>query len=134
MKQLGDGPCETAGGGIGTGQVGTGTVTSVNGGGLELALPGDATGGIRRAELARDRGDQRPDRFAVGEKVDAKVTSIDRSARRITLSIKALESEEEKKAMAQFGATDSGASLGDILGAALRGRQAAARADEDDEK
>ncbi|MFN4090728.1 MAG: 30S ribosomal protein S1 [Alphaproteobacteria bacterium] len=123
IKQLAEDPFETAVGGIRKGQVVTGTVTGVHDGGLELALPGDATGVIRRAELSRDRGDQRPDRFAVGEKVDAKVTSIDRSARRITLSIKALESEEEKKAMAQFGATDSGASLGDILGAALRGRQ-----------
>ncbi|MET4701055.1 small subunit ribosomal protein S1 [Constrictibacter sp. MBR-5] len=131
MKQLAEDPFETAVGGIRKGQVVTGTVTSVHDGGLELSLPGEATGVIRRAELSRDRGEQRPDRFAVGEKVDAKVTSIDRSARRITLSIKALESEEEKKAMAQFGATDSGASLGDILGAALRGRQAAAKTDDD---
>src|SRR3546814_11630984 len=101
MKQLADDPFETAVGGIRKGQVVTGTVTSVNDGGLELALPGDATGVIRRAELARDRGDQRPDRFAVGEKVDAKVTSIDRSARRLTLYIQALESAEEKKTVAQ---------------------------------
>ena len=78
---------------------------------------------IRRAELARDRGDQRPDRFAAGEKVDARVTMFDRKARRVTLSIKALEMAEEKEAIAQFGSSDSGASLGDILGAALKARE-----------
>ena len=72
-----------------------------------------------RAELARDRADQRPERFAAGEKVDARVTQFDRKARRVTLSIKALEMAEEKEAMAQYGSADSGASLGDILGAAL---------------
>ncbi|HKH32556.1 MAG TPA: 30S ribosomal protein S1, partial [Beijerinckiaceae bacterium] len=70
--------------------------------------------------LARDRGDQRPERFAPGERIDARVTQFDRKARRVTLSIKALEVAEEKEAMAQYGSTDSGASLGDILGAALK--------------
>jgi small subunit ribosomal protein S1 len=74
---------------------------------------------IRRAELARDRADQRPERFAAGEKVDARVVQFDRKARRVQLSIKALEMAEEKEAMAQYGSADSGASLGDILGAAL---------------
>jgi small subunit ribosomal protein S1 len=77
---------------------------------------------IRRAELARDRGDQRPDRFAPGEKVDARVTMFDRKARRVTLSVKALEVAEEKEAMDKYGSSDSGASLGDILGAALKAR------------
>ena len=67
--------------------------------------------------------EQRPDRFAVGEKVDAKVTAIDRATRKVTLSIKAREVDEEKQAMAEFGSSDSGASLGDILGAAIRRRQ-----------
>ena len=80
------------------------------------------TGFIRKSELARDRSEQRPDRFAVGEKVDAKITAIDRAARKLTLSIKAQEVEEEKQAMAEFGSSDSGASLGDILGAAIRRR------------
>ena len=79
---------------------------------------------IRRAELARDQGDQRPDRFAVGEKVDAKITAVDRGARKVTLTIKGKEVEEEKQAMAEFGSSDSGASLGDILGAAIRRRNA----------
>ena len=105
------------------GSVITGTVTQVNDGGVELSLDGDLVGFVRRSDLARERSEQRPDRFAIGEKVDAKVTQVDKGSRRISLSIKALEIEEEKEAMAQFGSSDSGASLGDILGAALRNRQ-----------
>ena len=131
IKQMQDDPFETALSGVKKGQVVTGTVTSVSDAGVELELPGDATGFIRKAELSRERSEQRPDRFAVGEKVDAKVMSIDRTARRISLSIKAHEAEEEKKAMAQFGSSDSGASLGDILGAALRGRQQTGDGDKD---
>ena len=89
--------------------------------GLEVKIVDtDLTTFIRRAELARDRDDQRPERFAAGEKVDARVTQFDRKARRVTLSIKALEIAEEKEAIAQYGSSDSGASLGDILGAALK--------------
>jgi small subunit ribosomal protein S1 len=80
------------------------------------------TGFIRRAELSREKSDQRPDRFAVGEKVDAKITAIDRAARKLSLTIKGKEVEEDKVAMAEYGTTDSGASLGDILGAAIRRR------------
>jgi len=69
--------------------------------------------------LSRERSEQRPDRFAVGEKVDAMVTSLDRSGRKVALSIKAREIEEEKKAMSEYGSADSGASLGDILGEAM---------------
>src|SRR5271163_4049418 len=76
----------------------------------------------QRNELARDRGDQRPERFSVGEKVDARITQFDRRARKIAVSIKALEVAEEKEAIAQYGSADSGASLGDILGAALKAR------------
>ena len=75
---------------------------------------------IRKSDLSRDRTDQRPERFAVGDRVDAQVTQIDKAARRVSLSIKALEMMEEKEAIEQFGSSDSGASLGDILGAALR--------------
>ena len=78
---------------------------------------------IKRNDLARDRNDQRPDRFAVGEKVDARVTQYDKRAKKISVSIKALELHDEKEAIAQFGSADSGASLGDILGAALKARQ-----------
>ncbi|HEY4406276.1 MAG TPA: S1 RNA-binding domain-containing protein, partial [Xanthobacteraceae bacterium] len=75
---------------------------------------------IKRSELARDRGEQRPERFAVGEKVDARVTQFDRRSHKITVSIKALEVAEEKEAIAQYGSSDSGATLGDILGTALK--------------
>jgi small subunit ribosomal protein S1 len=97
-------------------------VTKVEQNGIEVKVDEVLTGFIRRAELARDRGDQRPDKFAIGEKVDAKVVAIDRAARRLSLTIKGKEVEEEREAMKEFGTTDSGASLGDILGAAIRRR------------
>jgi small subunit ribosomal protein S1 len=97
-------------------------VSAVQANGIEVKVNDVLTGFIRRAELARDKGDQRPDRFAVGEKVDAKVTAVDRQSRKLTLTIKGKEVEEEKQAMAEFGSSDSGASLGDILGAAIRRR------------
>ncbi|WP_039759340.1 30S ribosomal protein S1 [Bartonella queenslandensis] len=75
---------------------------------------------IRRADLARDRDEQRPERFAIGQKVDARITAFDKKTRKISVSIKALEIAEEKEAVAQYGSRDSGASLGDILGAALK--------------
>jgi small subunit ribosomal protein S1 len=75
---------------------------------------------IKRSELARDRSEQRPERFAVGQKVDARVTQFDRRAHKVTVSIKALEVAEEKEAIAQYGSSDSGATLGDILGTALK--------------
>jgi small subunit ribosomal protein S1 len=90
-------------------------------------------GFIRKSDLSRDRSEQRPDRFAVGEKVDAKVTAVDKATRKLSLSIKAREVEEEKKAMAEYGSSDSGASLGDILGAALK-RNAGKPAKDDDEE
>jgi small subunit ribosomal protein S1 len=80
-------------------------------------------GFIRKSELCRDRSEQRPDRYAVGDKLDAKITNIDKASRRVVLSVKARELDEEKKAMADFGSSDSGASLGDILGAALRKKE-----------
>src|SRR6202142_3801488 len=80
------------------------------------------TGFLRRAELSRDKADQRPDRFAVGEKVDAKIVAVDRAARKLSLTIKGKEMEEDKQAIVEFGTSDSGASLGDILGAAIRRR------------
>ena len=92
----------------------------VDEGGIEVTLNEGVSGFIRKSDLSRDRSEQRPDRFAVGEKVDAKITQLDRSTRKIVLSIKAKEIDEEKEAMAQYGSSDSGASLGDILGAALK--------------
>ena len=105
------------------GSVVTCEVLEVKDGGLEVKIAGsDLTAFIKRNELARDRADQRPERFSVGEKVDARITQFDRRARKIAVSIKALEVAEEKEAIAQYGSADSGASLGDILGAALKAR------------
>jgi small subunit ribosomal protein S1 len=120
IKQLAGDPFAEAGE-IKKGQVVTCEVLEVKDSGIEVKIVDtDLQAFIRRAELARDRQDQRPERFAAGERIDARVTMFDRKARRVTLSIKALEMAEEKEAMAQFGSTDSGASLGDILGAALK--------------
>jgi small subunit ribosomal protein S1 len=97
-------------------------VTAIQSNGIEVKVNDVLTGFIRRAELARDKSDQRPDRFAVGEKVDAKIIQVDKASRKLSLTIKGKEVEEEKQAMAEFGSSDSGASLGDILGAAIRRR------------
>ncbi|VTZ23230.1 30S ribosomal protein S1 (fragment) [Methylocella tundrae] len=106
------------------GSVVTCEVLDVKDGGIDVKIVGsDFTAFVKRNELARDRADQRPERFAVGEKVDARITLFDRRARKVSVSIKALEVAEEKEAIAQYGSADSGASLGDILGAALRARE-----------
>jgi small subunit ribosomal protein S1 len=125
IKQVGGDPMEAAAGsGIRKGAIVTGEVTQVMDSGIEVKIAdSDLTAFIRRAELSRDRSEQRPDRFAPGEKVDARITNIDKKNRRISLSIKALEIAEEKEAVAQYGSTDSGASLGDILGAARKKQQ-----------
>ena len=132
IKQLEDDPLEAAASAVKRGDVVTCTVAQVVDGGLEVTAAGGLQGFIRRSELSRDRADQRPDRFAPGDRVDAKVTNIDRRDHRLTLSVKALEVAEEKQAMAEYGSSDSGASLGDILGAAIsrasREREEAARA------
>jgi len=124
IKQLTDDPLAGSLGSVRKGDIVTSTVSEVNDDGIEVTTSGGLTAFIRRSDLSRDRSEQRPDRFAVGEKVDAMVTNIDMSARRISLSIKTKEVSEEKSAMAQFGSSDSGASLGDILGAAIREKQA----------
>jgi small subunit ribosomal protein S1 len=123
IKQLQADPLETGAATIKKGDVVTCTVTATNDGGIEVELAGGFPGFIRKSELSRDRAEQRPDRFAVGEKLDAKITAFDRATRKATLSIKAKEIDEEKEAMAEFGSSDSGASLGDILGAALSRRE-----------
>jgi small subunit ribosomal protein S1 len=105
------------------GQTVTCTVTEVTSGGIEVKFGDDEapmSAFIRKSDLSRDRADQRPERFAVGDRLDAQITNLDKAARRVSLSVKALEMAEEKEAIEQFGSSDSGASLGDILGAALR--------------
>ncbi len=119
VKQLSADPMESATG-LRRGGTVTCEVTGVVEGGLEVKIAdSDFNAFIRRGDLARDRSEQRPERFAVGEKVDARVTQLDKANRKVTLSIKALEIADEKAAVAQYGSSDSGASLGDILGAAL---------------
>src|ERR687888_576740 len=105
------------------GAVVTCEVLEVKEAGIEVKIVGtDFTTFIKRSELARDRNDQRAERFAVGEKVDARVIQFDKKARKVQVSIKALEVAEEKEAIAQYGSSDSGATLGDILGTALKNR------------
>ena len=131
IKQLEADPFEGAADNLKKGSVVTCTVTEVNSGGIEVSIGDGATGFIRKSDLSRERSEQRPDRFAVGEKVDAKITAIDKKTRKISLSIKQLQVAEEKEAMAEYGSTESGASLGDILGAALgKARQEAVAKEE----
>ncbi len=123
IKQLEGDPFAEAGD-LKKGAVVTCEVTAVNDGGVEVKIVDtDMTAFIKRSDLARDRNDQRPERFAVGEKVDARVTLFDKKARKVGVSIKALEIAEEKEAVAQYGSSDSGATLGDILGTALKQRE-----------
>jgi small subunit ribosomal protein S1 len=122
IKQLAGDPFVDAGE-LKKGQVVTCEVLDVKEGGIDVKIvETDLTAFIRRGDLARDRADQKPERFATGEKVDARVIQFDRKARKVQVSIKALEMAEEKEAIAQYGSSDAGASLGDILGAALRAR------------
>jgi small subunit ribosomal protein S1 len=105
------------------GQTVTVTVTEVTSGGIGVKFGDEeapVTAFIRKSDLSRDRSEQRPERFALGDRLDAQITNVDKAARRISLSVKALEMAEEKEAIEQYGSSDSGASLGDILGAALR--------------
>ena len=126
MKQLEKGAPAVGGSDSSTlrkNEVVTVTVLEVRDGGLEVQVGDDgATGFIKRNDLGRDRDEQRPDRFQVGQKLDAMVTGFDRS-RKPTFSVKAHQLAEEKQAVAQYGSSDSGASLGDILGAALKQRE-----------
>jgi small subunit ribosomal protein S1 len=132
IKQLGSDPFKAADN-LRKGATVTCEVLEVKDGGLEVRIAGtDMTTFIRRADLSRDRTEQRPERFSKGDMVDAAIQSIDKNNRKISVSIKALEIAEEKEAVAQYGSTDSGASLGDILGAALSKAQSDESEDEDD--
>jgi small subunit ribosomal protein S1 len=126
IKQLERGGVSAAGaagktgGGVGKNEVVTVTVLEVRDGGLEVQVGDDGVSGfIKRTDLGRDRDEQRPERFQVGQKFDAMVTGFDRS-KKPTFSVKAMQIAEEKQAVAQYGSSDSGASLGDILGEALK--------------
>ena len=121
VKQVGSDPMDAIGD-IKRGADVTCAVTAIESGGIEVQIGGE--GGpkafIRKSDLSKDRSEQRPERFAIGDKIDARVTAIDSKSRRINVSIKAREVAEEKDAVEQYGSADSGASLGDILGAALK--------------
>jgi small subunit ribosomal protein S1 len=122
IKQLQGDPFAQAGD-LKKGSVVTCEVTGVQDAGLDVKIVGtDLTSFVKRSELSRDRAEQRTERFAVGDKFDARVTLFDKRARKVTVSIKALEIAEEKEAVAQYGSSDSGATLGDILGSALKQR------------
>ncbi|HKJ61831.1 MAG TPA: 30S ribosomal protein S1 [Hyphomicrobiales bacterium] len=137
IKQLGSDPFKAADN-MRKGATVTCEVLEVKDSGLEVKIAGtDMTAFIRRADLSRDRSEQRPERFSPGDMVDAAVQSVDKNSRKISVSIKALEIAEEKEAVAQYGSTDSGASLGDILGAALskaQGDEASDDEKDEDEK
>jgi small subunit ribosomal protein S1 len=133
IKQLGADPFQSAAS-LKKGSIVTCEVLEVKEGGLEVRIADtDMATFVRRADLSRDRSEQRPERFSVGDRVDAVVQSMDKNSRKISVSIKALEIAEEKEAVAQYGSTDSGASLGDILGAALSKAQEKDESDEQEE-
>jgi small subunit ribosomal protein S1 len=122
IKQLGGDPIGE-GDTYRRGQQITVTVTAIESGGIEVKFGEDdapVTAFVRKSDLSRDRNEQRPERFAVGDRVDAMITAVDKASRRVSVSIKALEMKDEAEAIEQFGSSDSGASLGDILGAALK--------------
>ena len=119
IKQLTSNPIADAAEKVRKGDAVTCIITALTEQGLEVRVGDTLSGFIKRTELARDRSEQRVERFAIDEKVDALITQIDSKNNKLTLSIKARELAEEKQAMAEYGSSDSGASLGDILGAAL---------------
>ena len=123
IKQVGGDPMESVGT-LKKGSQVTCEVVAVQDNGIEVKLVDtDITTFIKRSDLSRDRSEQRPERFNVGDKVDAAITNLDKNSRRITVSIKALEIAEEKQAVAQYGSSDSGASLGDIFKAAIKKKE-----------
>ncbi len=123
IKQLAGDPMDTLGK-YKKGDAVTCEVILVEPNGIQVKVADtDITAYIKRSDLSRDRSEQRPERFNVGDKVDAQVLMFDKHSRRIQLSIKALEISEEKQAVAQYGSSDSGASLGDIFKAAMKKRE-----------
>jgi small subunit ribosomal protein S1 len=119
IKQLEESKASEAMGGYKRGDTVTCTVVEVNSGGIEVEIAEGLKSFIKKADLSRDRQEQRPERFAVGDRIDAKITSASKSEGKLGLSIKALEMDQHKKAIEEYGSAESGASLGDILGAAF---------------
>jgi small subunit ribosomal protein S1 len=121
IKQMSENTSSNALDGMNKGDVVTCVVTAVQESGIEVKINDNVTSFIKKSDLSRDRQEQRTDRFAVGDRVDAKISSVDKNSHKVSVSIKALEAEEQKRAIEEYGSADSGASLGDILGAALSG-------------
>lgn len=119
IKQLTDNPYEGDVDDFKKNSIVTCTVTGIREDGIEVIVEDKVPGFVKKADLSSEKYDQKPDRFAEGDRLDAKVLSVDKSSRKLNLSIKALEIEERQKVIKEYGSTDSGASLGDILGAAL---------------
>ncbi len=124
VKQLSEAPANADKGGedftdVQKGATVTCIVTEIHDDGITVKVADGITSFIKKSEIARERQDQRPDRFAVGDRVDVKVVSVDKASRKVGVSIKALEMDDHKKAISEYGSENSGASLGDILGAAL---------------
>ena len=128
IKQLTEDVTSTELGNLSKGSIVTCTISNISEKGLDVSVGDNLSGFIKRGDLARERSDQKTERFGIGDKIDAMITNIDKKLKKITLSIKAKEIEEEKKVMEEYGSSDSGASLGDNLGAAL------AKKDEDSSK
>ncbi len=121
VKQLEGDPFTSSLGDLKKGDLVTCVISEINTDGINVTInDGAVSGYIKKSDLSKERSEQRSDRFAVDEKIDAKVVKIDRASKKIQLSVKSYEVDEDKKAMANFGSSDSGASLGDILGAALQ--------------
>ena len=134
VKQVTGDPLADAFSSIKKGDVVTCSITAIDDRGMEVALANGLSGYIKKGDIAKDRAEQRTDRFAVGEKIDAKVAAVEKSSRKVSLSIKSREMDEEKEALSTYGSSDSGATLGDILGTALskaKSKKAAAESAED---
>ena len=119
IKQLENNKAAEAVEGLGKGASVTCTVTDVQPGGIEVEAADGLKTFLKKSDLSRDRQDQRSDRFAIGDRIDAKVTSLNKKEGKVNVSIKALEMDQHKQAIEEYGSAESGASLGDILGAAL---------------
>ncbi len=119
VKQVDGDPLADAYSSIKKGDVVTCAIAAIDDRGMEVTLSNGLSGYIKKIDIAKDRSEQRTDRFAVGEKIDAKIITIEKAARKVNLSIKAREMDEEKEALNTYGSSDSGATLGDILGTAL---------------
>ncbi len=120
VKQLVENPYKDAVVNVAKGTVVTCVIDEINQDGLVVSLPNGMLGSIKKSDLSKDRQDRNVDRFAKGEKIDAKIIAVENNGKKISLSIKAVEIDEEKQYLAEYGSSDSGASLGDILGTSIR--------------